>query len=408
MTVFVLMGRVMSIDASIETNPQRLDNLINSYLLPLGWVVILTGMFWAWDRTLYHKLYYIFLVSPTLLALMLQPRLLKSLSINPLFIAFMAFSAYSLLSIAWSDTANATGGLVKRPLYIAMLLFSAGIISLRSPAHLEQYTRLAALFAALAAGLSLVYFIFFDMPVAESRLSGYGALYNPLLTAHVFGAFAAFWMASWFQARNALSPLPIICLAILGVAILATGSRTPFVGLSAALGWLLLVGDRRRGLIAIGVVVLTLIGVVLIYPEAITQRGVSYRPAIWMESLRQIGEHPWLGHGYDSPMTVIIPGMDTTLADPHNIELGVLYSGGILGLTLWMTLYSLAIYFCWVYRKHPAVTLAATWLIFGFASGLTEGNAFMSRPKEHWFLIWLPLAMVYGQSLIHWTRARVV
>ncbi|MNJ57737.1 O-Antigen ligase [compost metagenome] len=170
----------------------------------------------------------------------------------------------------------------------------------------------------------------------------------------------------------------------------------------------MIVGDRRRSMIAIGVVAVGILSLVLIHPEAITQRGVSYRPAIWMESLRQISEHPWLGHGYDSPMTVIIPGMKRTLADPHNIELGVLYAGGILGLALWMTLYGLAMYFSWIYRKQPAVTLAATWLVFGFAAGLTEGSAFMSRPKEHWFLIWLPLAMVYGQSLIHWTRNRAV
>jgi O-antigen ligase len=125
-----------------------------------------------------------------------------------------------------------------------------------------------------------------------------------------------------------------------------------------------------------------------------------------MESLRQISEHPWLGHGFDSPMTVIIPGVGRTLADPHNIELGVLYAGGIVGLALWMAIYGVAMYFCWAYRKHPGVTLAATWLLFGFASGLTEGSAFMSRPKEHWFLIWIPMALVYGQSLVYWQRSR--
>ncbi|WP_449431692.1 O-antigen ligase family protein [Pseudomonas putida] len=398
----------MSVDVPIQTKAQRLGNLINRYLLPLGWLVILTGMFWAWDRALYHRLYYLFLAFPTLLALLLQPQLLKRLCANPLFIAFLAFCAYTIVSIAWSDSASSAGSLAKRPLYTAMLMLAAGIIALRSPAHLEQCTRLAATVAALTAGLSLIYFALFEAHHPESRLTGYGALYNPLLTAHVFGAFTAFWLATWFQARNALSPLPLICLAVLGVAILATGSRTPLIGLAAALGWLLLVGDRRRGLIAIGVFVVTLIGVALIYPEVITQRGVSYRPAIWMESLRQISEHPWLGHGYDSPMTVIIANLDTPLADPHNIELGVLYAGGIVGLLSWMTLYGLALYFCWVYRKQPAVTIAATWLVFGFAAGLTEGSAFMSRPKEHWFLIWLPLAMVYAQSLIYWARGRTV
>lgn len=398
----------MSLDVSVDTKAQRLGNLLESYLLPLGWIVLLTGMFWIGERSLYHKLYYIFLAAPTLLILILRPRSLRSLCRNPLMIAFLAFSAYTLLSIAWSDTENSTSSLIKRPVYIAMLMFSAGIIALRSPATLEQCTRLAAMVAAVAAGISLIYYLLIQVPAGSGRLTGYGALYNPLLTGHVLGAFASFWLASWFLARKALGPSPIVCLAMLGGAIVATGSRTPLIGIAAALGWLLLVGDRRRGLTAIGAVALILIGIALYFPEAITQRGVSYRPAIWMEALRQISEHPWLGHGFDSPMTVIISDRAGHLADPHNIELGVLYAGGIIGLALWMTLYGLAMSFCWIYRKEPAVTIAATWLVFGFASGLTEGSAFMSRPKEHWFLIWIPLALVYGQSLIHWKRNQAI
>ncbi|AHF65749.1 putative lipopolysaccharide biosynthesis protein [Pseudomonas cichorii] len=385
-----------------------MSNLITKYLLPLGWLITLTGIFWIWDRALYHKLFYIFLAFPTFLTLVLQPRLLKTLICNPLFIAFGVFSVYILISIAWAVTEDDLPGLLKRPMYVMLLLFSTGIIALHYPARLEQYTRLSALFAVLVAGLSLTYFIVFEMQAGEARLNGYGVLENPLLTAHVLGAFAAFWLATWFQARKAWNPVPIICLVLLGAAIMATGSRTPLIGLTAALGWLLLVGDRRRSLLAVGVAIAVLITVLLIHPDAITQRGLSYRPAIWMESLRQIGEHPWLGHGFGTSMTVVIPGLDFTLADPHNMELGVLYSGGILGLALWMTLYGLAIRFCWVYRSHTAVTIAAAWLVFGFASGLTEGNAFMSRPKEHWFLIWMPMALIYAQSLILWRQERAL
>ncbi|WP_201001865.1 O-antigen ligase family protein [Pseudomonas cichorii] len=398
----------MSADVSAESKNQRLGNLINKYLLPLGWLVTLTGIFWIWDRALYHKLFYIFLAFPTFLVLVMRPRLLKPLTCNPLFIAFGVFSAYILISIAWAVTEDDLPGLLKRPLYIALLLFSTGIIALNYPARLEQSTRLSAIIAAVVACLSLAYFVLFDIPAGESRLNGYGVLENPLLTSHVLGAFAAFWLASWFQARKAWNPVPIICLAFLGAAIMATGSRTPLIGLAAALGWLLLVGDRRRSLFAIGIAVIALIAVLLIHPDAITQRGLSYRPAIWMESLRQISEHPWLGYGFGTSMTVVIPGLPFNLADPHNIELGVLYSGGIIGLVLWMTMYGLAIHFCWTHRQYPAVTIAATWLVFGFASGLTEGNAFMSRPKEHWFLIWMPLALVYAQSLIYRTRSQTI
>lgn len=396
----------MSVEVSDQSPVQRFGSLIGTYLLPVGWFIILTGMFWAWDRTAYHKLFYIFLAAPTLVMLIKHRHLLKPLVCNPLFLSFLVFSGYTLLSIAWSDTENSTSSLLKRPLYIAMLLLAAGIISLRTPGQLEKWTRLSAIVVAFAAGLSLCFFLYNDPSVSAKRLRGYGALYNPLLTAHILGAFTAFWLALWFQARRALSPLPLICLTILGAAVLATGSRTPLVGLGAALGWLMIVGNRQRSGIAIISIVFTLTSIALIYPEAITQRGVSHRPAIWMESLRQIGEHVWFGHGFDSPMTVKIAGLGRTFADPHNIELGVLYAGGIVGFTLWMVLYGMAFYFSWVYRKHPAVTVAATWLIFGFASGLTEGSAFMSRPKEHWFLIWIPMALVYGQSLIHWKRSR--
>ncbi|BDM24234.1 MULTISPECIES: O-antigen ligase [Pseudomonas] len=396
----------MSIDVSVESPAQRWGRMINGYVLPLGWLVMLTGMFWAWDRTLYHKLFYALLALPTLVALVLQPRMLKALLNNPLFIAFVVFCAYTMLTITWSDAQGSVGSLIKRPLYIAMLLFSAGIITLQSPSLLHQCVHLAAKIVALAAFISVVFFVVYQMPAGAERLDGYGALYNPLLTGHVLGAFACIWLVSWFQARRLLDPMSLVCLAVLGVAILATGSRTPLVGLAAALIWLMIVGERKRRLLALAVVVVTLVGIALLYPEAITQRGVSYRPAIWMEALRQIGERPWLGHGYDAPMTVILPGVDFTLADPHNIELGVLYAGGIVGFALWMVLYGLAMYFCWAYRKHPGVCLAAAWLIFGFASGLTEGNAFMSRPKEHWFLIWMPIALVYAQSLIHWQRPR--
>ncbi len=397
----------MSIDALVESPAQRWGGKINRYVLPLGWLVMLTGMFWAGERSLYHKLFYISLAAPTLVALLLQPRMLKTLVNNPLIIAFTVFCAYTMLSIAWSDTENATGSLLKRPLYIAMLLLSAGAISLHAPERLQQCVRIAAKVVALAAAVSLGYFLLYQLPAGAGRLAGYGALYNPLLTAHVLGAFATVWLVYWFQAQRMLDPMSLVCLAVLGLAILATGSRTPLVGLSAALGWLVIVGDRKRGMPALAAVVIAVLGIVLVYPDAITQRGVSYRPAIWLDALRQIGEHPWLGHGYDSPMTVSIPGLAQTLADPHNIELGVLYAGGVVGLALWMAIYGLAIYFCWTYRKHPGVTLAATWLVFGFASGLTEGSAFMSRPKEHWFLIWIPMALVYGQSLIHWKRSRV-
>ncbi|HEH6431872.1 TPA: O-antigen ligase family protein [Pseudomonas aeruginosa] len=370
------------------------SRILSHWILPLGWLALLTGMFWVGDRSDYHRLFYILLAAPTLIFVIIQPQLLRPLTRSPLLIAILAFSAYMMLSLLWSTPENSAGSLFKRPLYIVLLLFCVGILALQAPERLRNITWLAALGAVFAAAVTVVHYHLQTHP-AWMRLSGYGALYNPLLSAHVYGAFTVVWLVYWMQSRHLLAPLPLLSLAILCCLLLSTGSRTPLIALTACLGWLLVAGNQKKTLIVIGLAALGMIVAYIFNPELLTQRGVSFRPEIWSESLRQIGEHPWLGHGYDHPMRIkLANGM--LLADPHNIELGVLFAGGIVGLLLWSAIYALAFVFAWKNRRDPMVLLASTWLVFGLASGLTEGNAFMSRPKEHWFLIWIPLALLYA------------
>jgi len=56
-------------------------------------------------------------------------------------------------------------------------------------------------------------------------------------------------------------------------------------------------------------------------------------------------------------------------------------------------LYTIALVYSWRNRSNPAVVIASALLIFGLVAGLTEGRDFLSRPKEHWFLIWIPFAL---------------
>lgn len=109
------------------------SRILSHWILPLGWLALLTGMFWVGDRSDYHRLFYILLAAPTLLYVILQPRLLRPLTGSPLFIAFLAFSSYMMLSLSWSAPENSTGSLLKRPLYIALLFFCAAILALEAP-----------------------------------------------------------------------------------------------------------------------------------------------------------------------------------------------------------------------------------------------------------------------------------
>jgi O-antigen ligase len=377
---------------------QTSDWLIN-YCLPVGWLALLTGMFWIGDRPYYHKLFYATLALPTLIAVALQPSQLKLLLRQPLIQLFLLFSAYILVSVLWADTDETPLSSIKRPLNILMLMFAASLITLRQPGKLERVTELSAIVAIIAAALSLAYFVYEG---ANGRLSGYGALYNPLLSAHVFGFFCAYWLSRWYLDEKLTRLLPLAALVILWALLIFTGSRTPLVALTACIFWLMICQWKPRALLVIsGAIGLALAAKTLLSTEDLLTRGMSFRPAIWQEALRQLQDNLWLGLGYTHPQVFHIEGLDFALADTHNIELGVLFCGGIVGLTLWLLMYGYAMTYAWQQRQRPAVLIASTLAVFGFFAGLTEGSAFFSRPKEQWFLIWIPLALLAATRLSH-------
>lgn len=89
-------------------------------------------MFWVGDRSDYHRLFYILLAAPTLLYVILQPRLLRPLTGSPLFIAFLAFSSYMMLSLSGRPR-ELHRLAAQAPLYIALLFFCAAILALEAP-----------------------------------------------------------------------------------------------------------------------------------------------------------------------------------------------------------------------------------------------------------------------------------
>lgn len=377
------------------SSSQRLYAWLTHYALPFGVLALLTGMFWVGDRSHYHKVYYLLVALPTFIALLAAPKRIGQGASNGIFFCFIALSSYTMLSLAWSGTDNSYSSLIKRPLYIALLFYSIALIALEDRNRLEKVLNLSIWLAALSAVASLIYF--FEMGHLD-RFNGYGALYNPLLTSHVYGMFAALALASLFmRSRNTLLSLGLF--AIFATMLLKTGSRTPLLALCVALLWLALIDFSRRSLWILAGAGAAGAALFMLTPQAIMARGFSYRPEIWTQAWQQIREHPWFGHGYDHPMVFWVKGVNFAFADPHNMELALLFSGGVVGLSLWILLYGVALRFAWRHRQDPLVMLASTALVFGFAAGLTEGNSFMSRPKEHWFLIWIPMALLAGASL---------
>jgi O-antigen ligase len=387
----------------VQTSPpltssvqSRLDNLIVRHWLTLGYLVLLTGLFWVTDGSLFTKLYYGLVAAPALLALIIAPHNLRSILREPMVLAFLAFSGWLLFSLFWTRADDGLGGLAKRPLYIFMMFASCALIACKDEQLLLKVLRISAILATLAALINL--YLYFATPSAEGRLIGTGALRNPLLTSHVLGFFCTYWIAAWLTRSERHDWLPILLTLPLLAALLATGSRTPLLALTLTSVWMLAMSGRRSLYLVAALVVAAGVSLVLM-PELLLQRGLSFRPQLWSEAISQAGDHLWIGHGYNSKFIFAVEGLNRTLSDPHNVELAVLLELGLAGLGLWLLMYGLALQRCWQHKHQAKFQLASALIVYGLSAGLTEGSNFFSRPNENWFLIWIPLSLVAALSI---------
>lgn len=379
-----------------------MDHFITQRWLVLGYVVLLTGLFWAPSGSLYTKLYYALMAFPALLGLAIAPRQLAMVVQEPIILAFIALSAWLLIGLCWTQSDNSLLKLAKRPLYVFLLFAACALIACKDERLLLGALRIAAIMAGFAALANLL--IHLSNSPITSRLVGGGGLSNPLLTSHVLGFFCTYWITSWLLQNERLGWLPLLLAFPIAAALLATGSRTPLLALTLTCCWMLFFAGKRA-LYPLAVIAVAAGALAALQPEILLERGTSYRPQLWSEALRQAGEQLWLGQGYDSRFVFKITGLEYALSDPHNVELAVLLELGLIGLILWLLMYGLALFRCLQLRHERQFQLASALIVYGLCAGLSEGSNFLPRPNENWFIIWIPLALIAALSIAQRLRA---
>ena len=130
---------------------EKIHQFIARRWLPFGFLVLLTGLFWVMERSQYSKSFYLLTVLPTLIATILRPTTLRQLLREPVILAFLALSAWVLLSLMWTTSEDSPGSLAKRPLYVFMLFLSCAVMATHDERLLPATLRIAAIIAAIAA-----------------------------------------------------------------------------------------------------------------------------------------------------------------------------------------------------------------------------------------------------------------
>ncbi|MGL4315178.1 MAG: O-antigen ligase family protein [Pseudomonas sp.] len=379
-------------------------SFICKWILPAGYICLLLGLALVPSRSAYHQCFYILLAAPTLIALTLRKGELMALLREPVALAFIAFAGWSLLSISWSATDDATGSLIKRPLYVFMLFAACSLLARHSLERLKQSIAVAAVLIIPIALYNLIDFVKNPPRGAFLELIGTGALDNPLLTSHLFGFFCALWISWGITATGRKYLIAIVPLLILSAVIFATGKRTPILAMALTTLWLIIVCWNKRSLYLLSAGLLGLLSLALFFPQALLNRGTSHRLDVWQIALEKASLHPWFGHGFNAPLSISVPNGDFALMEPHNFAIGALYYTGIIGLILWMAMHIMALRHCWLRRKIQAFAISGALLIYGLTAGLTEGGGILARPKEHWFLIWIPLALIAALKIAERSR----
>ncbi len=381
----------------------RVFDFLVLWILPIGLLLLLSSLFFVTNRNVLHKFYYGLFSAPTLLLLCLRPREIKELLREPLVIAFLVFCAWALTTLLWSPQPTVDSDLFKRPLHTFMLFAGCGLLLHYRNDMFKPIFFSAAVIALIVCLANLIAFAKGFEP-SMRMIGGRGALDNPLLSSHVFGFFCIYWLyicitaqrlrVLWFSAP---------ALAVMTLAVLATGSRTPLVALTLAAFWIAFVRRNRRSAMMIAMLVLGAAALLLFYPEAITERGSSYRLELWSMTLHRIAEHPWIGHSFNSDLSLVVDAYE--LYEPHSFALGVLYYVGIIGFIPWIFMLGWGLYKGFKERAQPLFLLTSALLAYGIGAGLTEGGGILSRPKEHWFLLWIPLALIAGLSIAQRRRS---
>lgn len=383
--------------SGFNNTSNRVFDFICLWILPLGYLLLLCALFFLPGRSLHHKLFYGLFSIPTLIAICLRPRVMREVLREPIFIAILLFVAWALTSLCWGPGNERVGSQLKPPLHTLLLFVGCYLLVRFRSDILQPLLFVAGIVAVIATAVSLVMFARVYEP--GMRLIGGGAFDNPLLSSHLFGFFCAYWLSlSMTCKRRSLLWLSLPAMAIMFAAVIATGSRTPLVALVMTSCWLVFILWNRRSLVLLGCMLVSSAMVLMLFSKMIIERGDSFRLEIWQIVLQKIATHPWLGHGYDATLS-IDPGTGYNLMEPHSFTLGVLYYVGIIGLLPWLFFQGRALWSSWYHRAQPLFIIASAWMVFGIGAGLTEGGGIISRPKEHWFLLWIPLALIAALAI---------
>jgi O-antigen ligase len=366
------------------------------------YMLFMAGFYIVPNAVDHYKFYIVAVFLPGLLLLPAALRLVKGSSIWP---ALLAYLAYMLLSSLWSEDFSAA--ILWRDirytayilLFILLTLYFFGR-NRQLPTAILQVVALVAILAAAASVLTFPYLA--SLPaLTENRLVGLGTMDNPNPSAFIYGFFGVIAMDYARRHRGeALAWVYAIGVGIIILFIILTQSNTSLLALATACA-LLFFTDRRdirttRPALFTGLALVVVTAVYLAWVLGLMSTdidlGFMNRLPIWWHVLEQWRAAPLFGQGYQLQIVLDGDGKPALLNYAHSLFLSTLRDGGLVGLALLLLLYFFALRAALRMALTERRALYLCLLVFGLVCVLVDTDQIVTRPRELWVILWLPLA----------------
>lgn len=358
-----------------------------------GLLWFLVGIAWTPSNKLYQQGMALVVWLPALIALWSSRALWGAVwRENPLFCtALLAWCAWATMSLFWTAAEEPLKAL-KRIVYVMLFLSVFPLLQAVRPQAFGLLLRVATIGLALAALWSIYLHFYAHVRPFGVRLGGIGEVAHPILGGYVM-ALAAVWGLQFIPSALLGRVVWAGVLLVLFSFVVLTQSRGACLALLfSTLSMPLWSGGRRAWLIAAGVAVAAFLGM-LRFASWFMERGVSYRPEIFAESVSMMLQRPWLGLGIGSDYRVVTVNYPEGFDHSHNLLTHVGIELGLVGLLLWLVVWLCTLLVGWRERATQEGRLLLGSALLASVAVQFDAASIWGTPRAEWFVTWLPVGL---------------
>lgn len=310
------------------------------------------------------------------------------------------FLTYYSASNLWGGTPGNMVSTLTHSVYI--LIYLALLVTVLESTHRTL------LLCCVIAGITVLclYLTWVDYRVIYALRETSDANPGPRNVIDLAGYAALGIILSLVVFRDTQQKKVLLSIPVLFAFMVLTQSRGPLIALlsSLALTTSYLALNKKTAVSIVAVLILA-IGAVVFSPIGellITRFGELYqqsfvRMSIWRHSGLLIAQAPFFGYGFDKELT-FTNYTGEFIHTTHSLYLGALLKGGLVGFGLFAGLLVFGAVLA-VRHLNAGRRLEATLYFFMLIFYCSQGMFVIANPAEFWYLFWFPLATVFAQPV---------